>query len=144
MISWRVVIGLSAVLAVSVALAEDIKTVTGKIYKDATVNRVDADGIEFRTKTGISKVYFAELPPDIQERFNWAKPTVPPEPFYGRWVGTVRAGAQDPAALAKIIAAGAAILASVALVMRYIRSRLKPTRIALDRRSRRPRGKTLK
>ena len=57
-------------LPASLALAEDFKTVSGKIYKDATISHVEADGIVLRTKTGISKVYFAELPKDVQERFH--------------------------------------------------------------------------
>jgi hypothetical protein len=51
-------------------VAEDFKTITGKVYKDATISRVEADGIVLRTKTGISKVYFIELPKDVQERFH--------------------------------------------------------------------------
>jgi hypothetical protein len=53
----------------SLALAEDFKTISGKEYKNATVSRVEADGIVLRTKTGISKVYFIELPKDVQKRF---------------------------------------------------------------------------
>lgn len=53
----------------SVALAEDFKTLKGKEYKDATVTRVEANGIVVRTKTGISKIYFVELPEDVRERF---------------------------------------------------------------------------
>ncbi|MGC2627648.1 MAG: hypothetical protein WA269_12495 [Candidatus Udaeobacter sp.] len=64
-----------ATLFVSFALAEDFKTVSGKIYKDATVSHVEADGIVLRTKTGISKVYFAELPKDVQERFHHGSAT---------------------------------------------------------------------
>jgi hypothetical protein len=112
-----------AVLFASLVLAEDFKTTNGKVYKDATVRRVEADGIELKTKTGIFKVYFAELPQDVQERFHWAKPEPPREPFFGR----LAAAAEDPAALAKIIAAGAAIMASVGLVINHIRSRRKPT-----------------
>jgi len=121
-----------AVLFASLALAEDFKTVRGKVYKDATVNRVEADGIELKTKTGISKVYFTELPQDVQERFHWAKPEAPREPFYRRWA----AAAEDPAVLAKIIAAGASISATVGLVINYIRSRRQPT-IGAGRASRR-------
>lgn len=121
-----------AVLFASLALAEDFKTVTGKVYKDATVTRVEADGIELKTKTGISKVYFTELPQDVQERFHWAKPEAPREPFYRRWA----ARAEDPAVLAKIIAAGASISATVGLVVNYIRSRRQPT-IRATRASRR-------
>src|SRR5438552_3652330 len=121
--SWQAMLTISAMLSASVALAEDFKTVSGKVYKDATVSRIEADGIELKTKTGISKVYFSELPQDVQERFHWAKPDVPREPFYGRWA----AAAEDPAVLAKIIAAGSVIIAGVAPVFNYIRSRRQPT-----------------
>jgi len=53
----------------SIALADDFKTINGKEYKNATISRVEADGIVIRTKTGISKIYFVELPKDVQERF---------------------------------------------------------------------------
>jgi hypothetical protein len=56
---------------ISVAQADDFKTVTGKEYKDATVTRVEPDGIVLTNKAGISKVYFAELPKDVQERFGY-------------------------------------------------------------------------
>ena len=121
--SWHAMLAISAVLSASVALAEDFKTVSGKVYKDATVTRIEADGIELKTKTGISKVYFTELTQDVQERFHWAKPEAPREPFYGRW----EAAAEDPAVLAKIIAAGTVIIAGVALVIGHIRSRRQPT-----------------
>jgi len=124
--SWHAMLAISATLSASVALAEDFKTVSGKVYKDATVTRIEADGIELKTKTGISKVYFTELPQDVQERFHWAKPEAPREPFYSRWA----AAAEDPAALAKIIATGASIIASVGLVIRHIRSRRQPTMLA--------------
>ena len=108
-----------SLLLATFAFAEDFKTVNGKMYKDATVTRVEADGIELRTKTGISKVYFTELPPDVQERFHWVKPQAHREPFYRG----LAAAAEDPAVLAKIIAAGAAISATIGLVINHIRSR---------------------
>ena len=111
-----------AVLFASLALSEDFKTVNGKVYKDATVTRVEGDGIVLKTEAGISKVYFAELPQDVQERFHWAKPEPPRQPFYGRWA----AAAEDPAVLAKIIAAVSATIAGVGLVIREIRSRRQP------------------
>ena len=114
---------LLAVLFASVALSEDFKTTNGKVYKDATVSRVEGDGIVLKTKMGISKVYFTELPQEVQERFHWAKPEAPREPFYGRWA----TAAEDPAVLAKIIAAGAVVIAGVGLVIGHIRSRRKPT-----------------
>jgi hypothetical protein len=119
---WAITIATLLMLSPILAVAEDFKTVSGKVYKDATVSRVEADGIEVKTKAGISKVYFAELPREVQERFHWAKPEPPREPFYGRWA----AAAEDPAVLAKIIAAGAAVSAAVGLVGSHIRSRRRP------------------
>ena len=111
-----------AVLFASLALSEDFKTTNGKVYKDVTVSRVDGDGIVLKTQTGISKVYFTELPQEVQQRFHWAKPEPPREPFYGRWA----AETEDPAVLAKIIAVATSVIASVALVINHIRSRQRP------------------
>src|SRR5438477_668881 len=66
---WKTTLAVSAALSASLALAEDFKTIKGKEYKDATISRVEADGIVLRTKMGISKVYFIELPKEVQERF---------------------------------------------------------------------------
>ena len=55
----------------SVAFAEDFKTVNGKEYKDAAITRVEPDGIVVKTKSGITKVYFAELSKEVQERFHY-------------------------------------------------------------------------
>jgi len=55
----------------TVALADDFKLVNGKEYKDVTVNRVEPDGVVLRTKSGISKIYFVELPKEVQERFHY-------------------------------------------------------------------------
>jgi hypothetical protein len=66
---WKTALLIFAVLSGSLALAEDFRTVNGKEYKDATITRVEADGIVLRTKTGISKVYFFELPQDVQQKF---------------------------------------------------------------------------
>ncbi len=64
-------IAIFAALFVPIGLPEDCKTIDGKKYKDATVSRVEPDGLVSRTKSGISKVYFTELPKEIQERFNY-------------------------------------------------------------------------
>jgi thiol-disulfide isomerase/thioredoxin len=55
----------------TVALADDFKTVQGKEYKNVTVSRVEPDGIVLKGKSGISKVYFVELPKEVQERFHY-------------------------------------------------------------------------
>jgi hypothetical protein len=65
---WKTALSIFA-LSASLALAEDFRTTKGKEYKNATVSRVEADGIVIKTKTGISKIYFIELPKDVQERF---------------------------------------------------------------------------
>jgi hypothetical protein len=67
---WKTALSIFAALSASLVFAEDFRTINGKEYKDATITRVEADGIVLRTKTGISKVYFFELPPDIQEKFH--------------------------------------------------------------------------
>jgi hypothetical protein len=67
--SYLTTLAILPLLPATLALAEDFKTINGKIYKDAAISRVEADGIVIRTKTGISKIYFVELPKDVQERF---------------------------------------------------------------------------
>jgi thiol-disulfide isomerase/thioredoxin len=55
----------------TVAVADDFKLVSGKEYKNVTVTRVEPDGLVLKTKSGISKVYFVELPVDVQQRFHY-------------------------------------------------------------------------
>src|SRR5713101_1154076 len=55
----------------SVALADDFKTIDGKEYKNVKVSRVEPDGLVLSSKSGISKVYFTELPKEVQERFHY-------------------------------------------------------------------------
>src|SRR5206468_6299254 len=55
----------------SVALADDFKTIDGKEYKNVKVSRVEPDGLVLSSKSGISKVYFAELPKEVQDRFHY-------------------------------------------------------------------------
>ena len=103
-------------LSATLALAEDFKTVKGKEYKDATVIRVEANGIVLRTKTGISKVYFFELPNDVRARFHPspAKPAAAqrqrePTKLEG-WAAVVTA---NPTAVIILSIAGIAIIAAV-------------------------------
>ena len=69
------IVAILAALSLSLALADDFKTINGKEYKNVTVSRVEADGIVIKTKMGLSKVYFAELPKDVQERFHYGSST---------------------------------------------------------------------
>jgi hypothetical protein len=67
----KVTIAILAALSASIALADDFKTINGKEYKNATVRRVEADGLVLKSKSGISKLYFTELPKEVQQRFNY-------------------------------------------------------------------------
>lgn len=54
-----------------VAIADDFKTTTGKEYKNATITRVEPDGIVIRFSGGIVKIAFTELPKEVQERYHY-------------------------------------------------------------------------
>jgi hypothetical protein len=71
MIYFQIVLIILTIFATSMAMAEDFKTVNGKEYKNATVSRVEPDGIVLKSKSGIAKVYFIELPKEVQQRFNF-------------------------------------------------------------------------
>jgi hypothetical protein len=68
---WTTTLAILAAQCASLALAEDFRTINGKEYKNATVSSVEADGIVLKTKSGVSKVYFTELPKEVQQRFNY-------------------------------------------------------------------------
>ena len=70
--SRNTIIAIIAILSASLAFAEDFKTVNGKEYKNATVSYIEADGIVVKTKSGISKIYFVELPKEVADK--WLAP----------------------------------------------------------------------
>jgi hypothetical protein len=120
--NWQATLAILAALSVSIALAEDFKTTKGKEYKDATITRVEGDGIVIRTKTGISKVYFTELSKDVQERFH-------PRPSPTQTVAAQReresikktawaAALAHPIASIVFVVAGAIIIAGVVAIVR--------------------------
>jgi len=59
------------VCCIPIALADDFKTNAGKEYKNVRVSRVEPDGVIVTGKSGISKIYFTELPKDVQQRFGY-------------------------------------------------------------------------
>ena len=71
---WKTALSIFAALSASLTLADDFRTIRGKEYKDATVSRVEPDGIVLRTKSGIVKLYFSELPKEVQGRFDHKGP----------------------------------------------------------------------
>jgi hypothetical protein len=119
-----------AALSASLALAEDFKTINGKVYEDVTITRVEGDGIVLRTKTGISKVYFVELPKEVQERFHPS----PAKPVAAKTVAAQRerepikskgwaAAMANPTAFIIFLVAGIIIIAGV--VFAIVRARLQ-------------------
>ena len=111
-------------LAVSqFAVAEDFKTINGKEYKNAEVSRVEVDGIVIRTKTGISKIYFIELPKDVQERFR-PKPAETPPITARAWIElkSCAAAIKNPTSFVLLFIGGASLIA--AAVFAVVRSRL--------------------
>ena len=106
------------------ALAEDFKTIHGKEYKNAEVSRVEADGIVIRTKTGISKIYFIELPKDIQERYRPSPAKTPPITARA-WIElkSWAAATANPTSFVLLIIGGASFIAAV--VFAIVRSRLQ-------------------
>jgi len=99
---WQTTLAILTALSASIALADDFKTINGKEYKDATVSRVESDGIMLKTKSGIAKVYFAELPKEVQERFHYnpapaaTRPVLPPATSSGDYgLSPITVGLKD-------------------------------------------------
>ncbi len=55
MLTKAMMAALTVCAVTSLALADDFKTNNGKEYKNATVSRVEPDGIVVRTKVGICR-----------------------------------------------------------------------------------------
>jgi len=68
---WKTTLAILAALSASIALADDFKTIDGKEYKKAEVSRVELDGIVITFSGGIVKIPFAELPPEIQQKYGY-------------------------------------------------------------------------
>jgi len=60
----------------SIALGDDLKTISGKEYKQVKVSRVEPDGIVIIHKTGVTKLLFSELPTEIQQQFGHGPPKI--------------------------------------------------------------------
>jgi len=53
------------------AVADDMTLPNGKTYTNYKVSRVEPDGITLTHSSGITKLFFWELPPDIQKQYNY-------------------------------------------------------------------------
>ena len=67
----KATLAILATLFASIALADDFKTVNGKEYKNATLSRVEPDGIVIKFSGGIVKIPFTELSKELQEKYNY-------------------------------------------------------------------------
>jgi hypothetical protein len=67
---WQIALAFLA-FSVSLALAEDFKTLNGKEYKNASVSRVEPDGITIKFSGGIVKIPFIELKADVQKKYGY-------------------------------------------------------------------------
>jgi len=76
---------LLTICVASIAMADDFKTISGKEYKNAIVTDVEADGIVLKTKSGISRVYFVELPDDVRKRFGNRDPAIVEAECIAKW-----------------------------------------------------------
>ena len=116
----------ATVLALTVlqfALADDFTTIHGKEYKNAEISRVEADGIVIKTKTGISKIYFIELPKDVQERYRPKSAETPPITARA-WIElrSWAAATKNPTSFVLLIIGGVSLI--VAAVFAIVRTRL--------------------
>jgi hypothetical protein len=59
------------VFSVSIALADDMRTTNGKLYKNATVTRVEPDGIIVKFSGGLVKIPFTELSEELRQEYHY-------------------------------------------------------------------------
>jgi len=55
----------------TLAVADDFRTTKGKEYKNATVSRVEPDGITVKFSGGLVKIPFTELSRELQEKYHY-------------------------------------------------------------------------
>ena len=66
-----IVFSLLAVLIPVVGHAGDVSTIQGSVYSNATVLRVEPDGLNIRHSSGIAKVFFWELPREVAAKYGY-------------------------------------------------------------------------
>lgn len=59
------------VVSASFGVADDLKTNSGKEYKNATVTRVEPDGILVKFSGGIVKIPFTDLSSELKEKYHY-------------------------------------------------------------------------
>ena len=51
--------------------AVEITNNLGHVYKNASIIRIEPDGLSIKHEGGIAKLFFSELPPDMQEKYGY-------------------------------------------------------------------------
>ena len=120
---WQTALAVFAALCASIALAEDFKTIKGKEYKNATVTHVEPDGLVLKTKAGISKVYFTELPKEVQERFLLSSPKTSAAQRELIELKSWLAAIANPTSFVLLLVGGATLIAAAAFAI--VRNRLQ-------------------
>ena len=59
---------------------DDLETLSGEIYRNVVVKKVEPDSILVAHDTGMVKVSFSSLAPDVKEKYRRATPAPDPEP----------------------------------------------------------------
>jgi hypothetical protein len=67
----KIVVSILAMLAVSTVLAEDFILNDGTEYKGVKVSRSEPDGLVVTTATGVIKLFFTDLPKEVQEKYHY-------------------------------------------------------------------------
>src|SRR5438477_10399859 len=67
----KAALAIIAALSAAIALGDDFKTIDGKEYKNATLSRVEPDGIVIAFSGGIVKLPFAELSSELQKKYGY-------------------------------------------------------------------------
>ena len=66
--NMKLTVTLICILGASIALAEDLTTITGVKYTGVTVTRVEPDGISISHDAGLAKIAFRNLPSELQKK----------------------------------------------------------------------------
>jgi len=70
MINRKLILALSFALC-GFAVADNMTLPNGKTYTNYKVSRVEPDGITLTHSSGITKLFFWELPPELQQKYNY-------------------------------------------------------------------------
>lgn len=62
---------LALFLCATTTFATEITNIAGKVYERVRVSRVEPDGITITHAGGVAKLFFTELPPDVQMKYNY-------------------------------------------------------------------------